>query len=314
MNNELSNSLPAIRRNASLMVHSPRAGQKAIDVRRALAELPETTSTLTPIERNVFNASVKRQIREYTDDAELVHNANALFRYIAIDVGYNIPTNKVDWTYIQTRLLDVLKKYFCTFSLNDIKLAFELASVGELDAYLPKDKNGKADKGHYQNFNAEYFSKILHAYADRQGEVLQKVFENTPKAGITDEADKLANNTFAKALIDTYVYYKYHDKMPDISQVQEVCFYKLLFNCGLINEELTQQDLHLSMMEIRRQIAIGLIKPFQAGNIRAQGEAHELVKTGACKFAQSRAIRTCFDWMSKNEIQITDYIVLRNEL
>lgn len=98
--------------------------------------------------------------------------------------------------------------------------------------------------------------------------------------------------------------------MYKLSDTQEFMCYKLLSDCGLIEAEITEEDLRLSMLEIRKQIATGFIKPFQAGNIRIHGEQHETVKTGAYKYAQRRALIECFDTMVREEIQITDYIKL----
>lgn len=80
------------------------------------------------------------------DDAKLVENLSLLFKRIAIDVGYIIPQNENDWNYIQSRLLDILKRYYSDMTLADIKIAFELATTGELDEFFPKDKYGNPDK------------------------------------------------------------------------------------------------------------------------------------------------------------------------
>ena len=64
------------------------------------------------------------------------------------------------------------------------------------------------------------------------------------------------------------------------------------------------------MAEVRKQIAMNIIKPFQAGIIKARGVEHDAVKAGAVKFAQYRAIVECFDELLSNEIQINDYIHL----
>lgn len=306
----ISKNLPEIRKNAALMVQQPKAGQKAIEVRRALAELPETLSGLSEQEREIFSASVKKQIGEYDNALELTAYIKPLFKYIAKDVGYTIPSKEEEWKYIQTRILDILRKYFANLTLNDIKLAFELTAIGELDVFLPKNKDGKADRGHYQNFNAEYFSKILHAYIEKQGSVFGKIFKNTSKIEITDNSSKVAYDKFRELLVYSYYHYKYRGVLPELSAPQQVMLYKILHNIGLVNAALSDDDLKKSMAEVRKQIAMNIIKPFQAGIIKARGVEHDAVKAGAVKFAQYRAIVECFDELLSNEIQITDYIVL----
>ena len=306
----ISNNLPELRKNAALMVQRPKAGQKAVEVRRALAQLPETLSVLSEQEREIFSASVKKQIGEYDNTLELAQYIKPLFKYIAKDVGYTIPSNAEDWQYTQTRILDVLRKYFVKFTLNDIKLAFELTALGELDVFLPKNKDGKADRGHYQNFNAEYFAKILHAYQEKQGCVFEKVFKSTSTIAIADNSAELAQNKFRKLLVYAFYHYKYRGYMLDLSAPQQIMIYSILHNLGFITVVLSDDDLKRSMAEVRKQIAMNIIKPFQAGIIKARGVEHDAVKAGAVKFAQYRAIVDCFDWMMKEEIQITDYILL----
>nr|DAP15740.1 MAG TPA: hypothetical protein [Caudoviricetes sp.] len=306
----ISKNLPELRKNAALMVQRPKAGQKAIEVRRALAELPETLSGLSEQEREIFSASVKKQICEYDNALELTAYIKPLFKYIAKDVGYTIPSKEEEWKYIQTRILDILRKYFANLTLNDIKLAFELTAIGELDVFLPKNKDGKADRGHYQNFNAEYFSKILHAYQEKQGCVFEKVFKNTSTIAIADNSAKVAQNKFRKLLVYAFYHYKYRGYMLDLSAPQQIMLYSILHNLGFITAVLSDDDLKRSMAEVRKQIAMNIIKPFQAGIIKARGVEHDAVKAGAVKFAQYRAIVECFDELLSNEIQITDYIHL----
>lgn len=305
----ISKNLPELRKNAALMVRYPKIGRKAIEVRRALAALPESVSGLSEQEREIWGASVKRQIGEYENVAELAQTIKPLFKYIAKDVGYTLP-NDNDWQYIQTRILDILRKYFANLTLNDIKLAFELTAIGELDVFLPKNKDGKADRGHYQNFNAEYFAKILHAYQEKQGCVFEKVFKNTSTIAIADNSAKVAQNKFRKLLVYAFYHYKYRGYMLDLSAPQQIMLYSILHNLGFITAVLSDDDLKKSMAEVRKQIAMNIIKPFQAGIIKARGVEHDAVKAGAVKFAQYRAIVECFDNLLSNEIQITDYIVL----
>ena len=125
--------------NTALEIYNTKPGTKAIEVRRRMVQLPEVAKALNPVEKYVFAASTKTPIAEI-DDAKLVENLSLLFKRIAIDVGYIIPQNENDWNYIQSRLLDILKRYYSDMTLADIKMAFELATTGELDEFLPKDK------------------------------------------------------------------------------------------------------------------------------------------------------------------------------
>ena len=122
-------NLPAVRQNAGIMVYEPKPGTRAIDVRRQIAVLPEVAQALTQVEKYVFNASTKTQIAEL-DEKVFAEKAAQILRFVAMDVGYNIPANAQDWAYIQVRLLDIIKRYYSQLTLSDFKLAFELATTG----------------------------------------------------------------------------------------------------------------------------------------------------------------------------------------
>lgn len=87
--------------SVALSVYNPPPGTKAIDIRRQMVQIPEVAKSLSPVEKYVFAASTKTQIAEI-DDATLVAKTGQMFRFIAMDVGYNIPQNADDWAYICT--------------------------------------------------------------------------------------------------------------------------------------------------------------------------------------------------------------------
>lgn len=88
---EKKNNLPVARENAVAILYSGTA--KAIDVRRAMVELPEVAKALTTVEKYIFAASTKKQIAEI-DDETLIAKTGQMFRFIAMDVGFIIRRNK----------------------------------------------------------------------------------------------------------------------------------------------------------------------------------------------------------------------------
>ena len=64
--NRLPQTLPEKRQSAAVLLYSGTA--KAIDVRRAMVELPEVAKALTPVEKYIFVASTKKQIAEIDDE------------------------------------------------------------------------------------------------------------------------------------------------------------------------------------------------------------------------------------------------------
>lgn len=118
--------------------------EKSVNLRRFLNDYSDIDSILSPIERNVFDASLKTPIINI-DDNTLLHKTASLFKYIAKDVGF-LPSDASEWAYTCSRLLQFIKTYYCNLSLSEIKLSFEMLIAGELDEFLPKDKNGNPEK------------------------------------------------------------------------------------------------------------------------------------------------------------------------
>jgi hypothetical protein len=131
----------------------------AITLRRKMVNFPEVAQALNQTEKFVFVASTKTPIAQI-DQQTLISKTKQMFKFIAMDVGFKIPDGE-DWTYTRTRLYDLLRKYYSQLTLAEVKLAFELSVTGELDDFLPKNSSGQADKNHYQQFNAAYFTKML---------------------------------------------------------------------------------------------------------------------------------------------------------
>ena len=107
-----------------------------------MVQLPEVAKALNPVEKYVFAASTKTPIAEI-DDAKLVENLSLLFKRIAIDVGYIIPQNENDWNYITIPVVGYSETFITqNMTLADIKMAFELATTGELANICRKINKG----------------------------------------------------------------------------------------------------------------------------------------------------------------------------
>ena len=112
---------------------------------------------------------------------EIAASVNQCFRFISIDVGYKRPADDAEWQYIVVRLADVLKRHFYDLTIEDVKTAFELLTVGDLDNYLPTNSSGEPDRSHYQNLNAEYLCKVLRAYKKRRDVAYTNIKAAQPK-------------------------------------------------------------------------------------------------------------------------------------
>lgn len=300
-----------MRQTAGIMVHEPRPGTRAIDVRRQIAILPEVSQALTQIERYVFDASTKVPIAEL-EEKFFAEKAAQILRFVAMDVGYNIPANAQDWAYIQVRLLDIIKRYYSQFTLTDIKLAFELATTGELDDYLPKDSKGKPDKNHYQNFNADYFAKILNAYKRKQSEVVEKAYNAVPKPEkqISPEQIRYYERLRAQTNRQIFLRYKYRNELI-FGMIGEMMIYKWLVAVGLANPVVeTENDRKQALARFFDKAARNMLEPYQVFDIRTKGIDSPEIDFTAFEIARRREIIKTFDYMIENEIYINNYLDL----
>lgn len=295
--------------SVALAIYNPTPGTKAIDIRRQMLQLPEVAKSLSGVEKYIFAASTKTQIADI-DDGTLVAKTGQMFRFIAMDVGYIIPTNSEDWAYICTRLLDILKKYYSQMTLADIKLAFELATTGELDDYLPKDSQGNPDKKHYQQFNADYFAKILNAYRRKQNGVIHKAYKAVlePKRELTPEQKRYYHNETVARYRDVFLRYKYTGRL-ELGIADGMLIYDWLRKLGFANEVVgTEDDRKQSLARYMQRVARGFVNKYEAFHVQRKGtDAPELDFT-AYEIARDKEIKRTFDRMIADELQIDNYL------
>lgn len=277
---------------------------KAVEVRRKLELLPGIVNVLSVAEKKIFEASTKTLICEM-DDITLVDYSKRLFRYVATEIGYTIP-NDTEWAFIQTRLLDVLKTYHSQMSLTDVRLAFELMSVGELDSYFPKDSNGNPDKKHYNRFTAEYLTRVINAYKARQSEVVAKVYKYMPKQEKTvSEQEKAYYSGFMNDRIKIiYLTYKYTGRLVT-EYADETFLYNWLRNNGLAEMVTsTEEDRNKAYYRFLAKAAKNMVNKYEAAHVRKVGRGASSLDYLAFDEARKTEIKRAFDWMIINEYQL----------
>ena len=295
--------------SVALAIYNPTPGTKAIDIRRRMLQLPEVAKSLSGVEKYIFAASTKMQIADI-DDGTLVAKTGQMFRFIAMDVGYIIPTNSEDWTYICTRLLDILKKYYSQMTLADIKLAFELATTGELDDYLPKDSQGNPDKKHYQQFNADYFAKILNAYRRKQNGVIHKAYKALPEPKKELTPQQIRQFEIQRQWRNRYIFlcYKYTGKLI-LGLTDDMFLYEWLQMCGLADDvQVKEDDRKEAFARYMQRVARGMINQYTAFQVRRKGTESPEIDFTAFEVARKKEIIKAFDRMIAEEMQVDNYM------
>lgn len=295
--------------SVALAIYNPTPGTKAIDIRRQMLQLPEVAKSLSGVEKYIFAASTKMQIADI-DDGTLIEKTGQMFRFIAMDVGYIIPTNPEDWAYICTRLLDILKKYYSQMTLADIKLAFELATTGELDDYLPKDSQGNPDKKHYQQFNADYFAKILNAYRRKQNGVIHKAYKALPEPKKELTPQQIRQFEIQRQWRNRYIFlcYKYTGKLI-LGLTDDMFLYEWLQKCGLADDvQVKEDDRKEAFARYMQRVARGMINQYTAFQVRREGTESPEIDFTAFEVARKKEIIKAFDRMIAEEMQVDNYM------
>lgn len=277
-------------------------------IRREMAKLPEIINSLEPIERAVFLASTAKTIAEFTS-SELAAELATTLKWICKDVGYRVQ-DESDRQYLIIRTAEILKRYYGNLSLNDFRMAFEMSITGELDEFLPKGRDGQADRGHYQQFNAEYICKVLNAYKARRAWVLKKANDIVPHDAQRRNLDveKMYDREMKRELVLAYEAFKNSGKMPPITAIEEMLYYKVLSSVGLAPEiEVTKEE--------QKQILFRTIFDLMANGFVADAKRLENAGTdapelqhGAFILARRKALENAFSDMVSKGVELTDYV------
>ena len=276
--------------------------------RAQLARMPEVVKCLEKDERLILGASLHKQIREYTLET-LSAELNKVMDWVARDIGYRIQ-GEDDRQYIVVRTAQLLKRYYDNLTVDDFRLAFEMAVAGELDGFLPRDWKGNADAKHYQQFSAEYVCKILNAYRIKRGQALRKAEGAAPKQEVmgVPEQDRLENGRRMKEeLIWFWLHYKYRGWFPAISPIQEMRFYELLSSIGLADE--------IEVSEAEQQAVLTKALMFYAGRgmvadmtrLKKEGRTAEEIQGDAYRLSRKEALFSTIKEIVEQDITLTLY-------
>lgn len=277
--------------------------------RKAIARNADVMGALLPVERSLFLASTDKSIDDYTS-VQLAKELRDALQWIAKDVGFR-PTNESDSQYLVVRCTEILKRYYRELSLKDFRMAFEMCLTGELDAYLPKNREGQPERSHYQNFNAEYICRILNAYRARRVDVFRKVGSAITPTGIPeigDDAKRMIENNARRRLLEAFESYKASGKL-DLLMVTEIVFYRILSEVGLADEiVVTDNDRKEAFAQIMASLSM---KGASYNEIRRKKDAGynapELAQSALVR-ARHKALLKIFEDLKKNEIKLEDYV------
>lgn len=300
-------NLPQKKENIFLELRKP--GTKPIDKRREMLKIPEVVKSLTSVEKYIFEASTKTLISEMSD-SDLVTETKNIFKFIAKDVGFRIPTDSSDWQYICARLLKYLKMYHSKLALSEIPLAFELSVNGDLDQYLPKGKDDQPDKNHYQEFNIDFFGKILKAYKEKQATIIHKATDNIPLIEYipTTEASNFYHNKSVDCCKECFETYKESGDL-NLEGLKSMFVWEWLQKEILIKEpKITEEDREKALADYLKKADLGLFNRYTAAVVKKEGVSSKSLDFSSQEIARNNKIKKTFDAMIAKEVDINKYL------
>ena len=281
--------------------------KSAVMIRREMIGNADVMGALTPVERAVFLASAAKTIAEFTP-AELATELRTALKWICKDVGYRIQ-DEADSQYLVIRTSEILKRYYSNLTLKDFRMAFEMSITGQLDEFLPRTRDGKADRGHYQQFNAEYVCKILDAYAMRRGSVLKKAFDavETPELKPGEDRKQEYRNEAIKHLYEAFDAFRETGRL-DTMAMTDIVFYNILSEYGLaIPIEITPEDQkqvwQRTVNELARRGMVG-----DVNDLKRNGINDPRLENGSYILARHKALEKIFAQLIEQGIRIADCI------
>lgn len=283
--------------------------QSAIAIRRQMAGNPVVMRVLEPVEKSVFLASTAKPISDYEDE-ELAMDLRKALILVAKDVGYR-STSESDMAYLVVRVAEILKRYYRVLTMRDFRMAFEMSITGELDEYLPKGRDGMADRGHYQQFNAEYVCKILNAYKFKRAAVLKKANDALPVDAVHADAKLVADLMVRQKQIFMEVLdnYRANGRFPDgMTPITEIICCDVLSAFGMMPPVVVTADEQKAIFQRTLNHYARIGNMWDLERLKQAGPGADALQQKAFTLARRKALQTTIERIINEGVDIAQYI------
>lgn len=263
---------------------------------------------LSKVDQRIFAESTRKLISEEESEEKKIEYLGIIFIGVCSDFGLNAPERSAVKSVFSS-IFDVVDLYFDDLSFSEVKLAWRLLAVGELDNYLPKDRYGNPDKNHYGSLNLDYVTKVLKAYRKRKADMMAKttaLLPDKPKA--TPEQERAFLNVQANNFIFAIMKYKYSGrfKMESDRLISESTF-KYMERLGYDMDTIpTYEDKKLALAQFKGRPINSSAQVFEKECLATVGIEHEAVYFRALMIAKKRLLFRYWDEMLIEEDSIKD--------
>lgn len=263
---------------------------------------------LSKVDQRIFAESTRKLISEEESEEKKIEYLGIIFIGVCSDFGLNAPERSAVKSVFSS-IFDVIDLYFDDLSFAEVKLAWRLLAVGELDNYLPKDRYGNPDKNHYGSLNVDYVTKVLKAYRKRKADMMTKttaLLPDKPKA--TPEQERAFLNVQANNFIFAIMKYKYSGRfrMESDRLISESTF-KYMERLGYNMDTIpTYEDKKLALAQFKGRPINSFAQVFEKECLATFGIEHEAVYFRALMIAKKRLLFRYWDEMLIEEDSIKD--------
>ena len=250
-----------------------------------MGELAIRTQSLTDW---IVAASKGTHLHEI-DEKQQLQEMMLSVRRIMKDMGMAVTD---DTQYLVVRINEVVRRYFPRLTVQDFRLAFELASVGKLDAYLPKDSKGQADNKHYYRLTIDYVSRVLTAYQRMKEETIG---EAIPQKQLERKVDVDLIRRFNEELNGIWLRWKYTG-IFSARPIQERFIYIELLSQGYADDVVIgDEERKSAYSDFIRRTHLGVINKTEEFLVRKDGAKSDLLDFTAYEIARRKAIIKGFE-------------------
>lgn len=263
---------------------------------------------LSKVDQRIFAESTRKLISEEESEEKKIEYLGIIFIGVCSDFGLNAPERSAVKSVFSS-IFDVVDLYFDDLSFAEVKLAWRLLAVGELDNYLPKDRYGNPDKNHYGSLNVDYVTKVLKAYRKRKADMMAKTTALLPdKPKVTPEQERAFLNVQANNFIFAIMKYKYSGrfKMESDRLISESTF-KYMERLGYDMDTIpTYEDKKLALAQFKGRPINSFAQVFEKECLATVGIEHEAVYFRALMIAKKRLLFRYWDEILREEDSIKD--------
>lgn len=263
---------------------------------------------LSKVDQRIFVESTKHLISEEESEEKKIEYLGIIFIGVCSDFGLHTPECSAVKSVFSS-IFNVVDLYFDDLSFAEVKLAWRLLAVGELDNYLPKDRYGNPDKNHYGSLNVDYVTKVLKAYRKRKADMMAKTTALLPdKPKVTPEMERAFLNVQANNFIFAIMKYKYSGRFKVESDrlISESTF-KYMERLGYDMDTIpTYEDRKLALAQFKGRPISSFAQVFEKECLSTVGIEHEAVYFRALLIAKKRLLFRYWDEILREEYSIKD--------